>query len=104
MLDSFVSADLWIDDTGSLLTAKTSKTPSYSRNAKLDVPDKPIVAVVSGFIIANETGTHRIKLSSLDKQSELWIETENGVRNHYVDGVGSGIIKHPVFYLISVPN
>ena len=82
LLYSFVSADLWIDDTGSV-----SSTPSYSRNVKdeinteLGVSDQPIVAVVSGFIIANETGTHSIKLSSLDKQSELWIETEGGVVN-----------------------
>ena len=50
-------------------------------NTELGVSDQPIVAVVSGFIIANETGTHSIKLSSLDKQSELWIETEGGVVN-----------------------
>ena len=92
LLYSFVSADLWIDDTGSV-SAKTSKTPSYSRNVKdeinteLGVSDQPIVAVVSGFIIANETGTHSIKLSSLDKQSELWIETEGGVVNKDVDKV-----------------
>ena len=43
------------------------------------------MAVVSGFIIANETGTHNIKLSAPDKMAELWIETEIGVRNHYVD-------------------
>ena len=91
LLYSFVSADLWIDDTGSFLTGKTSKTPSYSNNVKdeinteLGVSDQPIVAVVSGFIIANETGTHSIKLSSLDKQSELWIQTEGGVVNKYVD-------------------
>ena len=90
LLYSFVSADLWIDDTGSV-SAKTSKIPSYSRNVKdeintkLGVSDQPIVAVVSGFIIANETGTHSIKLSSLDKQSELWIETEGGVVHRDVD-------------------
>ena len=54
-------------------------------NTELGVSDQPIVAVVSGFIIANETGTHSIKLSSLDKQSELWIQTEGGVVNKYVD-------------------
>ena len=92
LLYSFVSADLWIDDTGSF-----SSRPSYSRNVKdeinteLGVSDQPIVAVVSGFIIANETGTHSIKLSSLDKQSELWIETEGGVVHRDVDYVTSDI-------------
>jgi len=92
LLYSFVSADLWIDDTGSV-----SSIPSYSRNVKdeintkLGVSDQPIVAVVSGFIIANETGTHSIQLLSLDNQSELWIETEGGVVHRDVDYVTSDI-------------
>ena len=78
---------LYLPTCGLTILVHFLQAPSYSRNVKdeinteLGVSDQPIVAVVSGFIIANETGTHSIKLSSLDKQSELWIETEGGVVN-----------------------
>jgi hypothetical protein len=82
LVDSVVSSELYLDDGGKLLS-KGGIDPDRYTNLRdnLTIGSSKHLAVVSGYLIAEDSGTYDLQLAALKNSSALFIETDDGTRS-----------------------